>query len=42
MEQFSVTLNDPNPDVKVASFFDVKYLRNSTKYDVVIMKHYAI
>jgi len=25
---FSIILNDPNPDFKVRSFFDVEYLRN--------------
>ena len=29
---FSMTLNDPYPSFKATTFFDAKYLRNSTRY----------
>jgi len=29
---FLITLNDPYPVYKVTPFFDVKYLRNGTRY----------
>jgi len=35
---FSMTLNDPYSSFKVTPFFDVKYLRNGTRY-IVLMEY---
>ena len=35
---FSMTLNDPYPGFQVTTFFDAEYLRNGTRY-IVLMEY---
>jgi len=44
MVEFSVPLNDPNPDFKNTPLFDVEYLRNGTRetfYNARLIETYA-
>jgi len=39
MVQFSMTLNDPNPDFKGTQLVDVEHLRNGTRQKVVTVEY---